>query len=152
MKILLVGGSGFLGAWVARFLRINQCLARIFDPNKPDSEWHRLSGIRTDATDWVAGDVSKKSELDDAIRDCQGVINLAGLLTPKCSQNPVRGAEVNLIGAINVFEGALKHGLKKVAYTSSIGVYVPYHAEFPEPTTHYGSFKLAFKGLARAFY
>mgnify|MGYP003318029921 CR=1 FL=1 len=36
MKILLVGGSGFLGAWVARFLNINQCLARIFDPNKPD--------------------------------------------------------------------------------------------------------------------
>ena len=125
MKILLVGGSGFLGAWVARFLHINQCLARIFDPNKPDSEWHRLSGIRADATDWVAGNVSKKSELDDAIRDCKGVINLAGLLTPECSQNPVRGAEVNLIGAINVFEGALKHGLKKVAYTSSIGVYGP---------------------------
>ncbi len=101
MKILLVGGSGFFGAWVARFLNINQCLARIFDPNKPDSEWHRLSGIRADAADWVAGDVSKKSELDDAIRDCQGVINLAGLLTPECSQNPVRGAEVNLIGAIN---------------------------------------------------
>ena len=152
MKILLVGGSGFLGAWVARFLNINQCLARIFDPNKPDSEWHRLSGIRADATAWVAGDVSKKSELDDAIRDCQGVINLAGLLTPECSQNPVRGAEVNLIGAINVFEGALKHGLKKVAYTSSIGVYGPDHAEFPEPTTHYGSFKLASEGVARAFH
>ena len=83
MKILLVGGSGFLGAWVARFLNINQCLARIFDPNKPDSEWHRLSGIRADAAKWVAGDVSKKNELDDAIRDCQGVINLAGLLTPQ---------------------------------------------------------------------
>ena len=100
----------------------------------------------------MAGDVSKKSELDDAIRDCEGVINLAGLLTPECSQNPVRGAEVNLIGAINVFEGALKHGLKKVAYTSSIGVYGPDHAEFPEPTTHYGSFKLASEGVARAFY
>ena len=131
MKIQLVGGSGFLGAWLTRFLNINQCLARIFDPNKPDSEWHRLLGIRADATEWVAGDVSRKSDLDDAIRDCQGVINLAGLLTLECSQNPVRGAEVNLIGAINVFEEVLKHGLKKVAYTSSTGVYGPDHVEFP---------------------
>ena len=46
----------------------------------------------------------------------------------------------------------LKHGLKKVAYTSSIGVYGPDHAEFPEPTTHYGSFKLASEGVARSFY
>ena len=80
------------------------------------------------------------------------MINLAGLLTPQCSQNPVRGAEVNLIGAINVFEGALKHGLKKVAYTSSIGGYGPNHAKFPEPTTHYGSLKLASERVARAFY
>jgi len=38
MKILLVGGSGFFGAWVTRFLNINQCLVRIFDPQKPDPE------------------------------------------------------------------------------------------------------------------
>ena len=75
MKILMVGGSGFLGAWVARFLHINQCLARIFDPNKPDSEWHRLSGIRADTTDWMTGDVSKKSELDDAIKSLRDIFD-----------------------------------------------------------------------------
>ena len=91
MKILLVGSSGFLGAWVAHFLHINQCLARIFDPNKPDSEWHRLSGIRADATDWVAGDVSKKSQLDDAIRDCEGVINLAGAAHARMQSKPRPG-------------------------------------------------------------
>ena len=39
-----------------------------------------------------------------------------------------------------------------MAYTSSIGIYGPNLAEFPEPTTHYGSFKLASEGVARAFY
>ena len=59
-------------------------------------------------TAWVEGDISRKSEVDDAMKGCQGVINLAGLLNPQCSAEPVRGAEVNLIGSINVFEAALK--------------------------------------------
>jgi nucleoside-diphosphate-sugar epimerase len=152
MKILLIGGSGFLGAWVTRFLQNNQFQIRIFDTRNPDSEWHRLSGISMDDSEFVEGDISRKSEVEEAMKGCQGVINLAGLLTPQCSAEPIRGAEVNLIGSINVFEAALKHDLNMVAYTSSIGVYGPDHADFPEPTTHYGSYKLASEGVARAFY
>ena len=114
MKILLIGGSGFLGAWVTRFLQNNQFQIRIFDTRNPDSEWHRLSGISMDDSEFVEGDISRKSEVEEAMKGCQGVINLAGLLTPQCSAEPIRGAEVNLIGSINVFEAALKHDLNMV--------------------------------------
>ncbi|SVB34555.1 uncharacterized protein METZ01_LOCUS187409, partial [marine metagenome] len=43
----------------------------------------------------VTGDILKKSEIDEAIMDCQGVINLAGLLTPQFCQHPVRGALIS---------------------------------------------------------
>ena len=37
----------------------------------------------------------KKSEIDEAIRDYQGVINLAGLFTPQFCQHHVRGALIS---------------------------------------------------------
>ena len=87
-----------------------------------------------------------------AAAGCDGVIHLAGVLTPACSANPVRGAEINLIGALNVFEAARAHGLRQVVYASSAGVYGPDDAHHPLPATHYGAFKLAVEGSARAYW
>ena len=154
MKLLLTGCTGFIGReLIPLLIKEGHSLTVISRQSKErlktianDQSINLIQMNPAESSSW------DKEEIQNSLKSCEGVINLAGLLTPQCSLNPVRGAEVNLIGAINVFEGALKHGLKKVAYTSSIGVYGPDHAEFPEPTTHYGSFKLASEGVARAFY
>ena len=52
----------------------------------------------------------------------------------------------------NVFEAALSHGIKRIVYTSSAGVYGPDDGMTPYPTTHYGAFKLACEGSARAYW
>ena len=77
---------------------------------------------------------------------------MAGVLTPFCAENPVRGAEINLIGTLQVFEAARALGHRKVIYTSSAGVYGPDDGHSPLPHTHYGAFKLACEGAARAYY
>ena len=75
-----------------------------------------------------------------------------GVLTPTCSANPVLGAQVNLLGSLHVFDAALAHGVRQVVYASSAGVYGPDHADYPAPATHYGAFKLAVEGAARAYW
>ena len=80
------------------------------------------------------------------------LINLAGLMTPDCSKNPISGVSVNIIGSINVFKAAINQNNKYVIYTSSGGVFGREDPEIPLPETHYGAFKLAVEGIARAFF
>ena len=72
-------------------------------------------------------------------------------MTPDCSNNPRLGNQVNIIGSINVFEAALEAKCKLVVYTSSGGVYGQKDKINPFPETHYGAYKLAVEGIARAY-
>jgi len=64
----------------------------------------------------------------------------------------VRGALVNVIGTLNVFESALAEGHPSVVYTSTAAVFGPRDGHTPNPRTQYGSFKLACEGAARAYW
>lgn len=77
---------------------------------------------------------------------------MAGILTPACRADPVRGAEINLIGTLHAFEAALRQRMARVVYASSAGVFGPDSGSLPFPTTHYGAFKLACEGSARAYW
>ena len=74
------------------------------------------------------------------------------MLTPACRQDPIDGAEINLIGTLNIFEAARIHGIRTVLYMSSAGVFGPDDGLQPQPTTLYGSYKLAAEGCARAYW
>jgi nucleoside-diphosphate-sugar epimerase len=80
------------------------------------------------------------------------VINLAGLMTPDCSSNPILGAKVNILGSINVFEALKKNNIKFLVYASSAGVFGQKDKYNPFPETHYGAYKLAVEGVARAYF
>ena len=72
IKILLIGGSGFLGAWVSRVLQKYLFQIRIMDLVKPNLEWHRLSGMQQ--AEWIQGDISKKSDVENALKCCDAII------------------------------------------------------------------------------
>jgi nucleoside-diphosphate-sugar epimerase len=59
---------------------------------------------------------------------------------------------INLVGTLNVFEAAKAHGIRKLIYTSSGGVFGPDDVDIPMPTTLYGTTKLANEGLARTYW
>jgi len=73
-------------------------------------------------------------------------------MTPACQADPLLGARVNVIGTLNVFEAAKAHGIPQVVYTSSGGVYGLEDDQHPLPSTHYGAYKLANEGSARAYW
>ena len=114
MRILITGGCGFIGAWTAR-----HCLREGHEVVSldltTDSEIAReILGAEMPAVEWRAGSVTRPEEVVAAARSCDVLINLAGLLTPDCQRDPIAGAQVNLIGALNVFEAARALGIPRV--------------------------------------
>lgn len=152
MTILITGGGGFLGAWAIRRFLARGLSVRIFDSRDDRSLVREIAGPAADGLDWRVGDVSDPAHVFAAASGCTGAVALAGLLTPACAADPVRGAQVNLIGVLNVFEAAKRERIGFVCYASSAGVYGPDDGEEPRPTTHYGAFKLACEGAARAYF
>ena len=125
---------------------------RIFDVTENRGLVRQIVGADTDGVDWRVGDVSVAADVDRAAEGCDAIVHLAGLLTPACQDNPVRGAQINLIGTLNVFEDAKRLHMTKVVYMSSVSVFGPDDGKTPFPTTHYGAFKLAGEGCARTYW
>ena len=152
MRVLITGGSGFLGAWIMRRLLAHgiECVA--FDLQTKPQLLHAIAPERADTVQWRTGDIAQAADVARALDGCDAVIHLAGILTPDCAANPVRGAQINLIGTLNVFNAARAAGLQRVLYASSAGVFGPDDGATPHPQTHYGAFKLACEGSARAYW
>lgn len=150
MTVLITGGGGFLGAWIIKRLRVEGIDVRVFDLKDDRAVTREIIGAAAADLDWRTGDVASADDVTAAAEGCDFAIHLAALLTPACSADPVRGAQVNLIGTLNVFAAARAQGMRGVAYASSAGVFGPDDGATPFPTTHYGAYKLAGEGAARA--
>ena len=152
MTVLVTGGGGFLAAWIIRRLLARGRAVRVFDQAENRRLLHLIVGPAADQVEWLRGDIARAEDVRAAAAGTSAIIHMAGVLTPFCAENPVRGAEINLIGTLQVFEAARALGHRKVIYTSSAGVYGPDDGHSPLPHTHYGAFKLACEGAARAYY
>jgi nucleoside-diphosphate-sugar epimerase len=151
MKVLVTGGGGFLGAWITRLLKASGHEVRIFDiaPRKPSFD--RIVNAAS-PPEWITGDITDLRVVNDAANGCDAVAHLAGLLTPECKADPVRGAMVNVIGTLNVFESCRRHGIERIVYTSSAAVFDPAESAAARPHSQYGAFKLACESSARAYF
>jgi nucleoside-diphosphate-sugar epimerase len=80
------------------------------------------------------------------------------MLIPLAAADPPRGALVNVVGTVNVFEAARRCGVAGAAYASSAAVYdrsdgvrVAEDAD-GHPASHYGVHKQANEGAARMYW
>ena len=152
MRVLLTGGGGFLGAAIIKRLLGRNIEVRVLDANDSRDLGYRVVGSAMRKVEWHIGNVSDAMDVLAAAQDCDGIVHLAGVLTPFCQKDPLAGAMINVIGTLNVFEAAKRYGICKVIYTSSGGVFGLKDAQNPFPLTHYGAFKLANEGSARAYW
>ena len=100
MKVLVTGGSGFIGSAVIRRL-VSQgdqvvVLDRVFRPK------HYPDGVEIHV-----GDIRDATATTESVAHVDAVIHLAGVLgTAETIQNPVPAAETNVLGGLNVLAAA----------------------------------------------
>ena len=152
MEVIIFGGSGFLGSWVVAKLIKSGYKVIIFDLNIDKSLLTKFLGKEISKIKFISGDITDYEQVLSSMNNIKYVINLAGLMTPDCSKNPVLGAQVNIIGSINVFEAVKKKGISFLIYASSAGIFGQDDKYYPIPETHYGAYKLAVEGVAKAYF
>ena len=150
-KIIIFGGCGFLGSWIVKAFLKKGYSVSIFDLKIQKELLSHVVGNDINKIKFINGDITNYDQVQESINDMDHVINLAGLMTPDCSSNPILGAKVNLLGSINVFEALKKNNNKFLVYASSAGVFGQKDHYYPFPETHYGAYKLAVEGVARAY-
>jgi nucleoside-diphosphate-sugar epimerase len=166
MRVLLTGGYGCIGSWIARQLLERGDQVFIYDL-KEDHRRLRLilDEQRIKQIAFLPGDVTDLAALRGVLEKQQitHVVHLAGLQVPTCRADPVLGAKVNVLGTLAVFEAVrLSQGqVRRLVYASSAAVFGP-PTEYPpgplgddvplRPTTHYGYFKCCNEGNARIYF
>lgn len=163
---LITGAKGFVGAWIVKNLVERGDRPVLFDT---DTESHRLRALlspeQMECVAFVRGDVTRFEDLARAVAENRitHIIHLAAMQVPACAADPVRGASVNVIGTLNVFEVARRRQeqVKRIVYASSAAVFGPEEfygsRQVPEgaalrPGTHYGVFKECNEGNARVYF
>jgi UDP-glucose 4-epimerase len=152
MRILVTGGAGFIGSHVA-----DAALAR-------GHELWIIDNLSSGKRENVPS-AAKLIELD--IRDGAKLLEVVGEIKPDAithqaaqvsvsvsTREPLRDAEVNVLGSLNVANAAVAHKVKRLVFASTGGAI---YGEIPEgkraregdpmvPMSPYGCSKLAFEG------
>lgn len=163
---LVTGALGCLGAWTMKNLLEAQANVVAFDLGTDPYRWRALMDDETTArAKLVNGDISDYNVVERVVLDngVTHIIHLAALQIPMCRANPVVGAQVNVVGTVNVFQVAAKQReqVRRVVYASSTAVYGPAHLypivpvpvdAMPAPATLYGSYKQDNENCARVFF
>jgi UDP-glucose 4-epimerase len=129
-KILLItGGTGSFGhAVLDRFLDSDIKEIRIFsrDEKKQDDMRHDL---QSDKIKFYIGDVRDKHSVDAAMKGVDFVFHAAALKqVPSCEFFPMQAVKTNILGAENVLDSAVEHGVKKIVVLSTDKACYPINA------------------------
>jgi len=161
---LVTGSMGCIGAWALYHLARQG--ERVVSFDLSDNR-HRvgllLSAEEQRAIAFERGDLRELEQVKGAMQrhGVTHVVHLGALQVPFCKADPVTGAQVNVVGTVNIFEAARQLGLAHVAYASSIAVYGPPEGYPPgliapdaplDPHTLYGVYKRANEGTARVYW
>ena len=157
MKVLVTGGTGFIGSHLVQQLLQAGMETKIFD-NFSSSSNENISLVTTD-TQLIKSDVR---DLDSLISSADGIdtlFHLAAITSiPESIKNPISVYDVNVKGTLNVLWAALQANVSRVIIASSCSVYGDIHQSplretyLPNPKSPYSASKLTSESLAESFY
>lgn len=119
MKVLITGGSGFIGSHVVEHFQ-DRAEVIVLDDLRSG---HRknLDGLQCR---YVEGSILDRSLVGDVMNGVDYVIHLAALVSvPESMSLPGETVNINVHGLLNVLESARSHRVKKLCFASSAAVY-----------------------------
>ncbi len=133
MRVLVTGGTGYLGRAVVRALAARGHEPRVFA--------RRATAAGLDGTS-VDGDVRDADAVARAIRGCDAVVHTAALVSI-WRRRPADFDEVNVGGLAHVIDGAARSGAARIVYTSSFLALPPAGCDRPLSANDYQRTKVA---------
>jgi len=113
-RVLVTGGSGFLGSHIADVLLNRGHEVVVFDQSPP---------VPDDRT-FVQGDIRDLASLREAMTGCTAVFHCAAIADLDQARNAPRTAvEVNILGTLGVLEAAAEVGARRFMHASSVYVF-----------------------------
>ena len=155
MKYVVTGGAGFIGNNIVKLLIKNGHSVDIID-NLHTGKKSNINKI-IDKLNFFQIDIRNKKDLEEIIKNCDGVFHQAALTAvPESFEKPQEYHDVNVIGTKNIFEIAENEKIR-VVYASSSSIYgnvknIPIKENANrEPINPYGQTKLDDEFLAEKF-
>lgn len=116
MKVLVVGGAGFVGSHLVKRLISKGHFVRVLD-----LKLGRLRNFRSPKLKFFLGSMLDKGVVRKAMRDIDVVYHLA--LAGGFSIRSLRSFEANMNGTLNLLKSAVSFKVKQFIFTSSTAVY-----------------------------
>jgi UDP-glucose 4-epimerase len=147
LRVLITGGSGFIGSHLSKTLREMGQATRILDLKPPSFP-----------ADYLMGDIRSSASLSRAFEGMDAVVHLAALTSVEDSiKRPADYFNTNVTGTINVMRACHDRGVRRFVHISSAAVYgdpleLPLRETSPvSPKSPYGETKLASEFCVRSF-
>lgn len=145
MKVLVIGGAGYIGSHVVKELMAKGHSVTVFD--------NLSSGLIQnlfEENDFIAGNILHKEDLDAAFdRGFDAFIHLAAFKAAGESMvKPEKYSVNNITGTLNILNSAVEHNCLNMVFSSSAAVfgepqYLPIDENHPKnPENYYGFTKL----------
>ena len=161
-RFVVVGGASQVGSHIGEQLLTGGAREVVLLDNLSLGSAETMQPMLADSRcTFVRADVLRLNELIDPLRNADGVFAVAGIMASTIRENPWMSLDVNIRGFQNTLEACRVQGVKKVVYSSSVGVY---GAPVDDPTSEdspmrwqvtppasvlYGASKVLGEGLAR---
>ena len=133
MRVLITGGAGFIGSWVAEAFLKNGYDVLVLDNLSTGKEANVPKGAS-----FLKGDIRDYKLVEGVFSDFKpDIVNhhAAQINVRYSVENPIFDAEVNIIGTINLLELSVKHGVERFIFASTGGAIYGEPSKLPADET-----------------
>lgn len=144
MKVLVIGGAGYIGSHVAKALLSDGNEIAVYDNLSSGLKSNILPGCG-----FIKGDILDFEKLKESMKGYDALIHLAAFKAAGESMvKPEKYSVNNITGTLNILNAASEVGIKKIVFSSSAAIYgepeyIPIDENHPKnPENYYGFTKL----------